>query len=203
MRWRDGFARREPRSWPLRGLLRNGSVAGDDAGDERGPPAAGDGGADLDGLGGAPAAADIEPGATVADYLIAVPNGGLRNPIEAALLRAEGAKAGVSDLLLPIARQGAHGLWIEMKRPGGGGRETDAQRAWRSRMERAGYRAIVCHGWDEAREALLRYVAEATIQRLIELGRGNLSAGIRSAASAVSAVSAIETARIVPCIDNL
>lgn len=44
---------------------------------------------------------------------------------------------------------------------------------------------------------------EATIQRLIELGRGNLSAGIRSAASAVSAVSAIETARIVPCIDNL
>lgn len=105
-----------------------------------------------------PAAADIEPGATVADYLIAIPLGGLRSPIEAALLRAEGAKAGVSDLLLPIARQGAHGLWLELKRPGGG-HETDAQRAWRSRMERAGYRAIVCHGWDEAREALLRYVA--------------------------------------------
>ena len=47
--------------------------------------------------------------------LIAIPNGGKRNPREAGRLKAQGVKAGVSDLLLPFSSQGAHGLWIEMK----------------------------------------------------------------------------------------
>lgn len=93
----------------------------------------------------------------VADYLAAIPNGGRRNAREAALMKAEGVKAGVSDLVLALARNGFHGLWIEMKKPGRSS-ESDAQRAWRLRMERAGYKAIVCKGWDEARLAIMDYL---------------------------------------------
>ena len=43
-----------------------------------------------------------------------VPNGGSRNTLEAANLKRQGVKAGVPDLCLPVARQGHHGLYIEM-----------------------------------------------------------------------------------------
>ena len=49
-----------------------------------------------------------------------VPNGGSRNKIEAARLRAQGVKSGVPDLCLPVARGGNHGLYIELKRQRGG-----------------------------------------------------------------------------------
>lgn len=104
-----------------------------------------------------PPAPDVEPDAMVADYLAAIPNGGKRNAREAALMKAEGVKAGVSDLVLALARHQFHGLWIEMKKPGKSS-ESDAQRAWRLRMERAGYKAIVCKGWDEARLAIMAYL---------------------------------------------
>lgn len=103
-----------------------------------------------------PAAADVEPGSTIGDYLFAVPMGGKRNPIEAKRLRAEGAKAGVSDLILPLRRQGLAGLFLEMKAPGQ--RPTDKQAAWLERMERAGYLATYCDDWIKAAGVIARYV---------------------------------------------
>lgn len=99
---------------------------------------------------------DVEPGAVVGDYLFAIPNGGKRNAREAALMRAEGVKAGVSDLMLPLARRGWHGLWIELKAPGGS--PTQAQREWAQRMDRAGYMTAVARGWHEARELIVAYL---------------------------------------------
>ena len=48
------------------------------------------------------------------DLIYAIPNGGSRNKIEAAHLKRQGVKAGVPDLFLPVARQGKHGLYIEI-----------------------------------------------------------------------------------------
>ena len=48
--------------------------------------------------------------------MFAIPNGGLRNPVVARKLKAEGVKSGVSDIFLSVARGGYHGLYIEMKR---------------------------------------------------------------------------------------
>lgn len=45
-----------------------------------------------------------------------VPNGGSRKKSEAGRFKAEGVKAGVPDLCLPVARGGYHGLYIELKR---------------------------------------------------------------------------------------
>ena len=47
--------------------------------------------------------------------LLAIPNGGLRNKVTAGKLKAQGVKAGVPDIFLPVARGRYHGLWIEMK----------------------------------------------------------------------------------------
>lgn len=91
--------------------------------------------------------------------LFHVPNGGKRSMATARRLKAEGVKAGVPDLCLPVARGGWHGLFIELKRAGGG-RATEQQREWIGALEKEGYRAVVCHGWEAAAEELARYLEE-------------------------------------------
>ena len=48
--------------------------------------------------------------------LYAIPNGGNRNIVTATKLKAEGVKAGVPDLCLPVPRGGYHGMYLEMKK---------------------------------------------------------------------------------------
>lgn len=45
-------------------------------------------------------------------------NGGLRDPIVAAKLAGQGVRAGVSDIVLPAARRGYFGLYLELKNEG-------------------------------------------------------------------------------------
>ena len=59
----------------------------------------------------------------------AIPNGGHRNKITAARLKAEGVRAGVPDICLPVARGGWHGLVH---------RDEDANRAASRRTNAAG-----------------------------------------------------------------
>lgn len=90
-------------------------------------------------------------------WLHAIPNGGWRHPSTAAKLKAEGAKAGVCDLFLPVARGGHHGLYIEMKRAKGG-RLSDEQKDFIEFVQGQGYRAEVCKGWVPAKDVLLEYL---------------------------------------------
>lgn len=73
--------------------------------------------------------------------LIAVPNGGRRDAVTGARLKAEGVVAGVSDLLLLVPRGRHHGLCIEMKTPQG--RQSEAQRRWQQAVEETGYRYVI------------------------------------------------------------
>ena len=68
-----------------------------------------------------------------------------------------GCRKGVPDLMLPIPMHGYHGLFIEMKKPGG--RLDRTQRRWLEALTNLGYLAICCKGWEEARDALQRYMA--------------------------------------------
>lgn len=86
----------------------------------------------------------------------AVPNGGDRNPVVAAKLKAEGVRAGVPDYLLPVARQGFHGLAIELKAKGG--YASPEQRRWLRELECHGWRAEVCVGWAAAWDVLGDYL---------------------------------------------
>lgn len=91
------------------------------------------------------------------ELLAAVPNGGLRHPAVARKLKAEGVKAGYPDIVLDVPRFPHHGLRIELK--AGSGTATASQRRWIERLAGQGYRALVCRGWDEARQAIVDYLA--------------------------------------------
>lgn len=86
-----------------------------------------------------------------------VPNGGYRNKAEAGRFRAQGVKSGVPDIVLPVARGGWHGLYIELKRTVGG-RVSEEQREWLDRLTEQGYYAAVCRGWEEAKDAIEGYL---------------------------------------------
>lgn len=86
-----------------------------------------------------------------------VPNGGSRHKAEAGRLRAEGVKAGVPDLCLPVARGGFHGLYIELKRRHGG-RASDLQIAWMEELMRQGYCVALCEGWERAADTIMQYL---------------------------------------------
>lgn len=90
-------------------------------------------------------------------WLYATPNGGFRHPSTAAKLKAEGAKAGVCDLFLPVARGGYNGLFIEMKRTKGG-TVSPEQADFIDFVQQHGYRAEVCKGWIVARDVLMDYL---------------------------------------------
>ena len=91
-----------------------------------------------------------------ASYLFAIPNGGVRNIGTAVKLKKEGVLAGVPDLFLMIPKNGFHGLWIEMKVKGG--RISDSQKQFMGAATLMGYPAIVCYGFDEAKNAINDYL---------------------------------------------
>ena len=93
-------------------------------------------------------------------YLFAIPNGGKRGKIEAAIMKAEGVRAGMLDLMLAVPVHPHHGLYVEMKRRKGG-RVSDAQEDWIERLGSMGYKTAVCRGADEARQAILGYLGGA------------------------------------------
>lgn len=72
-----------------------------------------------------------------AKWVFAIPNGGLRNMQVAIKLKAEGAKRGVWDIFVPVARGGHHGLFIEMKF--GKNKLTAEQTEFRQFVEEQGY----------------------------------------------------------------
>ena len=54
-------------------------------------------------------------------WLHAVPNGlAASSVIAAAKMKRQGMTKGIPDVCLPVARRGAHGLYIELKRKDGG-----------------------------------------------------------------------------------
>lgn len=89
--------------------------------------------------------------------LFHIPNGGKRNMATAVRLKREGVKAGVPDLLLPVPREGFHGLFIEIKRVKGG-KTSEAQRWWLEQLKGMGYKAAVCRGWEEAAGMIADYL---------------------------------------------
>lgn len=89
--------------------------------------------------------------------LFHIPNGGSRSRAEAGRFKAMGVKPGVPDLFLPVPRGGYSGLFIELKREHGGAL-SDVQRDWLDDLTARGFRAVMCHGWEAARDVLVDYL---------------------------------------------
>jgi hypothetical protein len=89
--------------------------------------------------------------------LFHVPNGGARDYTVGAKLKAAGVRAGVPDLILPVARQGYHGLAIELKRIKGGYLEP-TQHWWHEQLRAQGWQVEVCKGHRAAWRLLQDYL---------------------------------------------
>lgn len=90
------------------------------------------------------------------------PNGGSRNKIEAARLKAQGVRAGVPDICLPVPRGGYHGLYIELKRTKGG-RISDQQKNWMNALAAQGYAVALCRGFYDAQQTIIQYLTHGRI----------------------------------------
>lgn len=71
------------------------------------------------------------------EWCFAIPNGGQRDPKSAAAMKAEGVKSGVHDIMLPVARRGYKGLFIEAKNATG--KPSEKQLAFKLFVEYQGY----------------------------------------------------------------
>lgn len=89
--------------------------------------------------------------------MFAVPNGGKRDYVTAARMKAEGVKAGVPDVFLPVARGGYHGLWLELK--AGKNTVSPDQLAWHNALAMQGYRVeTVRDDWQAAQRIIEGYL---------------------------------------------
>jgi len=106
---------------------------------------------------------EIEP------LFFSVPNGGYRMATTAKIMKAEGQRAGVADLILLLPRQGYGALCIEMKR--GKGRQSDAQKEFQRLCDQHGQKYVVCRSLEdfmrEVREYLGGEYAENANKRVL------------------------------------
>lgn len=88
--------------------------------------------------------------------VVHIPNEGQRSKAYGARLNKLGMQKGFPDLFFPAARQGYHGLFIEMKRDKKSPVRAE-QRQWIDYLNGQGYCAVVCYGAQAAIEQIDEY----------------------------------------------
>lgn len=94
------------------------------------------------------------------ELLFAIPNGTAAVSLaEASRAKRTGRKKGVPDMFLPIAGNGYHGLFIELKRTGGIPCDVKPEQSiWLKKLNAQGYRAVVAYGWQDAVDIIETYL---------------------------------------------
>jgi hypothetical protein len=96
--------------------------------------------------------------------LVHIPNEGKRSAREGVNLRLAGLSRGFPDLLLPQAKGGYFGLFLEMKqnrryRPSEMKSPSwKAQLEWIQKLVAFGYYAKICFGWEDGMQTIDRYM---------------------------------------------
>lgn len=87
-----------------------------------------------------------------------VPSGGVRNPWTAKIMRDEGMRAGVSDLILLVPRHGFAGLLMETKTPDG--KQSEAQKEFERLATEYHYLYKVYRSVEEGQQIIKWYIEE-------------------------------------------
>lgn len=103
-------------------------------------------------------------------WIYHVPNGGARaddkrgNAIRGGQLKAQGVRAGVSDIFWPYRSGDWSGLYIEMKKPteapkreGSKGGVSDEQKEFGDFVKSQGFGFVVCYDWESAARIVQSY----------------------------------------------
>ena len=89
-------------------------------------------------------------------WMFAIPNGGYRTKATAGKMAAEGLKAGIADVFVPIPSKDYHGLFIEMKF--GKNKLTELQKEFFEYATGQGYLCKVAYSAEEAIEIIDEYL---------------------------------------------
>lgn len=93
----------------------------------------------------------------LAPLLFAVPNGGGRSRVEAAIMNGEGVLAGVADLILLVSRGPYSSLCIELKTPDG--KQSASQKEWQKAVEKYGNAYVVCRTFEDFQNRVNEYLS--------------------------------------------
>lgn len=93
---------------------------------------------------------EIEP------LFFAVSNGGARNAWTAKILKDEGVRAGVSDLILLIPKHGYAGLLIETKKPDGS--QSDSQKEFERLATKFKYLYVIVRNQEDFERLMMWYI---------------------------------------------
>lgn len=93
---------------------------------------------------------EIEP------LFFAVSNGGARNAWTAKILKDEGVRAGVSDLILLIPKHGYAGLLIETKKPDGS--QSESQKEFERLATKFKYLYVIVRNQEDFERLMMWYI---------------------------------------------
>lgn len=95
----------------------------------------------------------------LAPLFFAVPNGGYRNAAEASIMKAEGVRAGVADLIFNIPSGPYTQLNIEMKTTSKNSRQSASQKRYQQYASAVGIKYIVCRSFEQFKQDVSEYIA--------------------------------------------
>lgn len=95
---------------------------------------------------------EIEP------LFFAVSNGGVRNVWTAKILKDEGVRAGVSDLILLIPKHGYAGLLMETKTPDG--KQSDSQKVFEKLAKKFRYKYVIVRNQQDFQNLMMWYIED-------------------------------------------
>lgn len=90
------------------------------------------------------------------EFIHAVPNGGKRDMVTAAKLKAEGVKAGVLDIFVPIPTKDYNGMYLETKTKTGA--LSTEQKKFKAFAEAQGYKVVIYRSAEAGIRALAEYL---------------------------------------------
>lgn len=93
---------------------------------------------------------EIEP------LFFAVSNGGIRNAWTAKIMKDEGVRAGVSDLILLIPKHGYAGLLIETKKPDG--KQSESQKEFERLATKYKYLYVIVRTQEDFERLIMWYI---------------------------------------------
>lgn len=94
---------------------------------------------------------------SIEQLFFAVPNGGARNAWTAKIMKDEGVRSGVADLILQVPIGGYASLCIEMKTPTG--RQSKSQKEYEKLAKKMKNKYVVCHSLEEFQQEVSTYIS--------------------------------------------
>ena len=95
---------------------------------------------------------------SIEPLFFAVGNGGARNVWTAKIMKDEGVRAGVSDLILLIPRHGYAALLVEMKTPDG--KQSDSQKTFERLATQYKYKYVIVRDLPTFQQLMLWYIED-------------------------------------------